>query len=64
MTNQQVTSGLLVALILLIGAFFAWNVMHQPDRRTVGEKIGDAVDELKDRTPAEKLHDDIKDIAK
>lgn len=62
---------LTVLIVIVIGAvaFFALNA---PDRRTPGEKLGDAVGELGDgledagrqlenRTPAEKIGDAVKD---
>jgi hypothetical protein len=64
--------GLLVLLIVLAVAVVAYGILTAPDRRTPGEKIGDAVGELsngldkagrqlEDRTPAEKLGDAAKD---
>lgn len=61
-----------VTLVLVLVAVLAYAVMTTPEHRTPGEKIGAAVDqldngvdnaarELKDRTPAERLKDDIKD---
>ena len=58
---------LLIASIIVLGiAGYYW--MHAPDRRTSGEKVGDAVrslqqgtdkaaQQLESRTPAQKLSD-------
>ncbi|NBX02473.1 MAG: hypothetical protein EBR02_00115 [Alphaproteobacteria bacterium] len=54
----------LVVVVLVVGYY----IMNAPDRRSEGQKIGDAINELpngvdkaarqlKDRTPAEKLSD-------
>ena len=59
-------------LIIVALAVIAWSVLTAPDRRTTGERIGDAVDtlpqgvgkasrQLEDRTPGEKLGDAVKD---
>lgn len=58
-----------IAVILVVAVFY---MLTAPDRRSSGEKIGDAIDELsegageaaeqlEDRTPAEKLGDAIDD---
>ena len=61
----------LVAAVLIIGVIY---IMNLPDRRSGGEKIGDAVDtlsqggglkkagrELEDRTPGERVGDAVHD---
>ena len=51
----------------------AYSLLNAPDRRTTGERIGDAVDalpqgvdkaarQLGDRTPGEKIGDAAKDV--
>jgi len=67
--NSKTIIGIIaVVAIVAIGAF----VLNMPDRRTPGEKIGDAVGqldngldnaarELEDRTPGERAADAIKD---
>lgn len=66
-TKTILTIGLVVILVI-VGIF----ILNAPDRRTPGEKIGDAINELpngldkaarqlEDRTPAEKLGDAAKD---
>lgn len=60
----------LIALIALGAA--GWIYLTQPDRRTTGQKIGDAIDalpqgldrainQLEDRTPGQRIGDAIKD---
>lgn len=60
------------ALILLVIATFAYLVLTTPDTRSTGEKVGDAIGkldegvddaarELEDRTPAERIKDDVED---
>lgn len=63
---------ILAALGIVVIAGLSYVVLTTPEHRTVGEKIGDAVDhldngvddaarQLKDRSPAEKIKDEIKD---
>lgn len=68
MTTQstQVPSGkflVTIALVVVIAAL-GYYVVNAPDRRSSGEKIGDAIDELGDRTPSERLGDSLKEITK
>lgn len=62
---------LIVCLVSVVG-FVAYSVLNAPDRRSGGDKIGDAINELpngvdkaarqlEDRTPGEKLNDAAKD---
>lgn len=71
MNNKNVQVGIFITLLVIAG-FVGYTVLTQPDQRSVGEKIGDAVDqldngvdnaarELEDRTPAERIGDEIKD---
>lgn len=57
-----------IVLIALLVAILGYLVLNTPDHRSVGEKVGDAVNELpngvdkaarqlEDRTPGEKLED-------
>lgn len=70
-TNSKTIIGVLIVAVL---AVIAIGVLNMPDRRTPGEKVGDAVGklgdgqglddaarELKDRTPAERIGDGVKD---
>jgi short subunit fatty acids transporter len=68
MKNKNVIIAVVVVLLLVVG----YMVMNAPDQRSTGEQIGDAVGkldegvddaarELEDRTPAERISDDIKD---
>ena len=63
---------LLVILIIIVLAVGAWFVLTMPDRRTTGQRVGDAVDalpngldaasrKLESRTPGQKLGDAVKD---
>lgn len=49
----------LIILLTIIG-FYALN---RPDQRTAGAKIGDAFDQLGDRTPGEEIGNTIKDAS-
>ena len=68
-TNRNI---LLIVIIVVLGVL-AWVVLTMPDQRSAGQKIGDAVDalpngignaaeQLEDRTPGEKLGDSVKDV--
>jgi hypothetical protein len=59
-------------MILIIVAGIGYYILTAPDNRSAGDKIGDAIDELpngldkaarqlEDRTPAEKLGDEMQD---
>lgn len=50
-----------MAGIAAIAVFIGYSMLNAPDRRSAGEKIGDAIDELEDRTPGERISDAIKD---
>lgn len=63
---------LLLVLILVIGVVAAIFLLVQPDRRSPGEKLGDALDEvsdglgdagraLGDQSPGERLKDRVED---
>lgn len=65
--NRNVLAVLLLVLVAIAAVFY----LNQPDRRTPGQKIGDAVDalprgpnaaakQLEDRTKGQKLGDKIK----
>ncbi len=70
MNNTNKT--LLAVLVIVIIAVFGYYLMNGPDRRTTGERIGDAVDtlpqglgkasdQLGDRTPGQKMGDAVHD---
>ena len=59
-------------VIALLGAI-AWNMYGMPDKRSTGERLGDAISalpsgvdaasrELKDKGPADKLGDAVKKV--
>lgn len=63
---------LLIVITLIMVVVALYGLLTMPDRRTAGEKIGDAIDalpqgvdkaarQLEDRTPGEKVGDAIKD---
>ena len=71
MNNLQ-NKRLFTLLAVLALGILAWGMLTMPDRRTAGEKIGDAVDtlpqgvdkaarQLEDRTPGERIGDAVKD---
>jgi hypothetical protein len=68
-SNIKTVSALLVVVLV---AVVAYSVMTTREHRGPGEKVGDAIEkldegidnagrELKDRTPAEKVRDEVKD---
>lgn len=68
MSNRSLLA-LILAAVLIIAGFM---VLNAPDRRSTNEKIGDAIGkldegvddaarELEDRTPAERMKDEIND---
>jgi len=67
----MVTRNLLTLLVILLIGVLAWGVLTMPDRRTTGQRIGDAVDalpnvdrasrEIQPRTPGQKLGDAVRD---
>lgn len=63
-SNKTMITVILVIVVAVVGFF----ILTAPDRRTTGERVGDAIDalpqgvdkaarQLEDRTPAEKLGD-------
>ena len=59
--NVQPQGRSLAAIVLVvILAIVGFYVLTAPDRRTGGEKIGDAIDELGDRSLGERIGDDLK----
>jgi hypothetical protein len=72
MIKQSQGKFLLMAGVAVIVAVVGYTILNAPDRRSPGQKIGDAIDELpngmekasrqlEDRTPGEKLSDVAKD---
>lgn len=71
MAHQNVKTAALLAVAVIV-AVVAYTAMTTRENRTIGEKldaavsklddgVDDAARELKDRTPAEKVRDEIKD---
>lgn len=70
-TEKKSFNAILVIIVVAILAFLAYQFMYAPDNRTAGERVGDAVDNVKegnldgavnsfeDKTPAEKLGDSV-----
>lgn len=72
MATQPTGKTLAIAALVAAGAIIGYLVLNAPDRRTPGQKIGDAIDalpqgadkaarQLENRTPGEKLNDAAKD---
>jgi hypothetical protein len=59
MTKQPQGKFLTAGLLVAIG-IAGYYMLTAPDRRSPGDKIGDAINELGDRTPGERLTDAIK----
>jgi len=73
--KQPIGRFLVMACLAVIIAIVCYSMLTTPDQRNGIQKIGDAVHELpegtdkavrelKDRTPAEKLSDTVKDAGK
>ncbi len=75
MAVKQPSQGLLWIIIAAVVIIVGYLVLTMPDNRSTGDKIGDAVneledggglgdaaDELKDRTPGERLGDAVEDV--
>ncbi len=69
MNNRNTLIGLVIVVLVVVAGYL---VLNQPDQRSTGEHIGDAISnldegvddatrELEDRTPAERIKDDIND---
>ena len=72
MTTHALGKYLLILCLIVVVGLVGYSVLNAPDRRSAGDKIGDAVNELpngvdkaarqlEDRTPGEKLDDAAKD---
>jgi cell division protein FtsL len=72
MTTKLFGKNILIAAALVVIVVIAYSVLQTPDRRSGGQKISDAINELpngvdkaarqlEDRTPADKLNDAAKD---
>ena len=72
MTTQPKTNFLAIVALLIIVGIAGYYVLNAPDKRSAGDKIGDAINELpkgadkaarqlEDRTPGDKLNDAAKD---
>lgn len=66
------TRNIIIVVVVLALGLLAYKVLNTREERTMGEKINAAVEkldegvddaarELKDRTPAEKIKDEVKD---
>jgi hypothetical protein len=61
MNNPLNPKSLPAILLLLIAVIVGYYLLNAPDRRNPAEKIGDAIQELGNRTPGEKIKDAIDD---
>ncbi|MDX2073778.1 MAG: hypothetical protein SFX19_05360 [Alphaproteobacteria bacterium] len=72
MNTQSLGKYLMILCLVAVVGFIGYSLMNAPDRRSAGDKIGDAINELpngvdkaarqlEDRTPADKLNDAAKD---
>ncbi|MEQ1706290.1 MAG: hypothetical protein ABL867_10020 [Rickettsiales bacterium] len=60
MTSQPQGKNLMMIVLVIILAVVGFYALNAPDTRTGGEKIGDAIDELGDRSLGERIGDDLK----
>ena len=71
MANSNSKTFVILALIVLV-AIIAWAALSGPDKRSTGDRVSDAVEqlpngvdnaagELKDRTPGQKVGDAVED---
>jgi hypothetical protein len=72
MNTHSLGKYMLIFCLVAVVGFVAYSVLNAPDRRSSGDKIGDAINELpngvdkaarqlEDRTPGDKLNDAAKD---
>ena len=61
MNTQSLGKLTLTTCLVVVLAIVAYGVLNAPDRRSGGEKIGDAIDELGDRSLGKRIGDDLKD---
>jgi hypothetical protein len=61
MVDKRFQAPLLIIAILIV-ALLVYGGLTMKDTRTVGEKVGDALNELQDRTPGQKLGDTVKGV--
>lgn len=72
MANESRVSVIAIVVLVLVVGVVGYYVLNAPDRRDSGQKISDAIDalpkgidkasdQLKSRTPGEKLNDAAKD---
>lgn len=72
MQNRSAVQKLIALVIVMAVIFAAYTLLTMPDRRSSGQRIGDAFHELpngvgkagrelEDRTPGQKIGDGIKD---
>jgi len=70
--NSKNTQIIIAVIVVALIGFVAYGAMNTPEQRSPGEKIGDAIDqldngvdnaarELEDRTPAERIKDEVND---
>jgi len=71
MADQRNSNALVIIIVLVVLAVAGYAIMHAPDQRTPGQKVGDAIDNvregnldgaaksLQNRTPAQKMGDAI-----
>lgn len=62
MTSQPQGKNLMIIGLVVILAIIGFYVLNAPDKRSAGERVGDAIDQLGDRTPGEKMGDAVKDV--
>ena len=60
MNTNSLGKYMLILCIVAVVGFVAYSVLNAPDRRSAGDKIGDAIDELGDRSLSERIGDDLK----
>ena len=72
MTTHSFGKYMLIFCLVVVVGFVAYSVLNAPDKRSGGDKIDDAINELpngvdkaarqlEDRTPGDKLNDAAKD---
>jgi archaellum component FlaG (FlaF/FlaG flagellin family) len=58
--NEQYKKPLIIAAVIIAG-LLAYGVLTMKDNRDISERVSDAVREMEDRTPGQKLGDAVKD---
>lgn len=60
MTQQYQGTKLMIVMLILAVCIIGFYLLTAPDERDTAERVGDAAEQLEDRTPMEKMGDAVK----